>query len=132
MNFAQNQTLTGVELRANLAVADYIRAEVWDPGNMTKLASGTNTNGNNAVAFYQSTFTPLAITANKNYLVGVFFSNSGVTVFPRKDGPNYPFTVAGAFGNINVTACWSTSTTNTDIFPTSVNSWAPDLKLDIQ
>jgi hypothetical protein len=65
--------------------------------------------------------------AGTPYIVGVFMSNSN-TVFPRKDSPSYPFTTNG----ITVSACWSTSTTNTDIFPTSPNTWASDCRLEIQ
>ena len=53
-------------------------------------------------------------------------------VFPRKTTPSFPFTVAGPLGNITVSACWSTSTNNTDIFPTSSNSWGPDFRLYLQ
>jgi hypothetical protein len=31
-----------------------------------------------------------------------------------------------------VSACWSTNTNNTDIFPVSTNYWAPDFKIYLQ
>lgn len=130
MTFATATTIVGLSWRANLATADSMRAEIWDPANSTKLATGSTVNGNSVQAFYTSDIS-FAFAAAKPYLVGVFMSNAN-TVFPRKDSPSFPFTVAGVGGNINVTACWSTSTANTDIFPTSVNVWGPDFRLLLQ
>jgi hypothetical protein len=130
MTFAQQQTITGIDVRATLSSADSIRAGIWDPGTQVKLATGSTVNGSNVQAYYKSTLS-FTLLANKAYIIGVFFSNAN-TVFPRKNSPSYPFNVAGPFGNIAVSACWSTSTANTDIFPTSTNSWGPDFRLYLQ
>ncbi|CAN5362869.1 hypothetical protein BH09MYX1_BH09MYX1_57320 [soil metagenome] len=130
MTFAQQQTLAGLEWRANLASNESIRAEGGDPQTMTKLATGTAVSGANVQAFYKSTIS-FTLLANKAYVVGVYIGNAN-TIFPRKDSPTYPFTVVGPFGNITVSACSSTSTGNTDIFPASTNSWGPDFKLYLQ
>ena len=53
------------------------------------------------------------------------------TVLPRKDSPSYPFTVTDQLGNITVSACWSTTSTTTDVFPSSTNTWGPDFKLTL-
>ena len=130
LTFAQAQTLVSLEWRANLATVDSIRAEIWDPGTQAKLATGTTVTGGSVQAYYKSTIN-YPLLANKPYLIGIFMSNAN-TVFPRKDSPSYPFTVAGPIGNITVNSCWSTSTANTDIFPTASNSWGPDFKLYLQ
>lgn len=130
MTFAQAQTLVSIEWRANLATIDSIRAEIWDPGTQAKLATGSTVNGSSVQAYYKSTIN-YPLLANKPYLIGIFMTNAN-TVFPRKDSPSYPFVVAGPLGNITVNSCWSTSTSNTDIFPTASNSWGPDFKLYLQ
>ncbi len=129
MTFAQQQTLGAVEWRANIATTDNFRAEVWDPGTQAKLATGSTVTGTGVLAYYKSTLTFL-LQANKPYVIGVFMSNAN-TVFPRKNSPTYPFNVTGPYGNIAVSACWSTSGT-TDVFPTSTNSWGPDFKITLQ
>jgi len=126
MTFSQQKTIIGIDWKANLGNADFIRAEVWNPQNQMKLATGSQVNGGNGQAFYHSNINFTAV-ANMPYLVGVFMSNSN-TVFPRKDSPSYPFTV----GVINVSACWSTLSSNMDTFPSASNSWAPDFRLQIQ
>jgi hypothetical protein len=126
MTFAQPRSLISIDVRANLAVNDTIRGEVWNPQNQQKLATGSAVNGSGSAQFYRSNIA-FNFQANTAYIVGVYFSNSN-TVFPRKDGPSYPFTTNG----VTVSACWSTNTTNTDIFPSSGNSWAPDFKLQLQ
>jgi hypothetical protein len=124
--FNQQRTITAIEWLANLSSNDTIRAEIWDPSNSTKVATGNAVTGNNMKAYQRSTINFTA-QANTKYLVGVFMSNAN-TVFPRKDSPSFPYTVSG----ITVSACWSTSTSNTDIFPTSTNVWGPDFRLEIQ
>lgn len=126
MKFSAQTNILAIEWKANLSSSDTIRGEIWNPSNMQKLATGTPVNGNNMEAFQRSTISFTA-QANTPYLVGVYMSNAN-TVFPRKDSPSYPFTV----GTITVSACWSTSTANTDIFPTASNIWGPDFKLEIQ
>jgi hypothetical protein len=125
MTFPQQRNILAIEWRANLSSNDTIRGGVWNPQNMAKLATGNPVNGNNMQAFYRSTISFTAL-ANTPYLIGIFMSNPN-TVFPRKDGPSYPFTMNG----ITVTNCRSTSGT-TDIFPTASNSWGPDFRLEIQ
>jgi hypothetical protein len=126
MTFATTRTILAVEWMATLGANDYIRAGIWNPANQQKLATGSQVMGNGALQYHRSTINFVA-QANTPYIVGVFISNSNTT-FPRKDTPTYPFTTNG----ITVSACWSTSTTNTDVFPTSTNSWAPDFRLEIQ
>ncbi len=130
ITFASAQTIVGIQWRANIATADSMYAEIWDPIAMTSLAKGTTVNGSSAEQFYSSPIN-YTVKASTAYLVGIFMSNAS-TVFPRKDTPSFPFTVTGPYGNITISACWSTSTANTDIFPTSTNIWGPDFKLDIQ
>jgi hypothetical protein len=130
VTLAQALTLTAIEWRAQLAATDSIRAQVWDPSTQVKLASGTNVTGNGTLAYYRSDIN-FAMQANRAYIIGIYMSNAN-TVFPRKNSPSYPFTVASPQGNISVTACWSTSTTNTDIFPTSTNTWGPDFRVYLQ
>jgi len=130
VTFAQTQTLAGVEWRANLATADSMYAEIWDPNTQTSLAKGTSVNGSSVEQFYKS---PISYTAQANtaYLIGIYMSNVN-TVFPRKDSPSYPFSVTGPHGNITVSACYSTYTTPGDVFPSASNSWGPDFKFDIE
>lgn len=130
LTFAQAQSITGIDWRANLSSADSIRAEIWDPANQSQVAVGSTVNGGNVQAYYHSNIA-FTFQANKPYMVGIYMSNAN-TVFPRKDSPSYPFNVAGPKGNIAVNSCWSTSTSNTDIYPTASNSWGPDFKLYLQ
>ncbi len=130
VSFVNPQTIEGIAWRANLASSDYIYAEIRNPSTMASLAKGTTVYGSGLEQFYNSPIS-YSFAASTNYLVGIFMSNAN-TVFPRKDTPSYPFTVSGPHGNIDVTACWSTSSSSADIFPTSTNFWGPDFKLSIQ
>jgi len=131
MTFASSQTIAGIAWKVNMASTDYFYGEIWDPNNTsTPLAKGTSVYGSGSEQFYNSPIS-YTVSANKAYLVGIYMSNPN-DVFPRKDTPSYPFTVTDQLGNITISACWSTSTTNTDIFPTSTNYWAPYLRLTIQ
>ncbi len=128
VTFAQSQTISGVEWKANLASSDSIHAEIWNT-SQTQLALGSNVTGASTEQFYRSNIS-YTVQANTAYVIGVYMTNVN-TVLPRKDGPSYPFTVSGPHGNITISACSSTVTT-TDVFPSSTNSWGPDFKFDIQ
>jgi hypothetical protein len=125
IRFNQQRTILAVDWRAALGVNDTMRAGIWNPGNQQKLATGNSVNGNGSQQFYRSTISFTA-QANTDYLVGIWMSNVN-TVFPRKDSPSFPFTTNG----ITVSACRATNG-STDVFPTSVNIWGPDFRLEIQ
>src|SRR5262249_9245235 len=87
MTFSQPKAILVIEWRANLASGDFIRGEIWNPMNQTKLATGNQVNGSNAVAYYRSTMS-FSAQANTAYIIGIFMSNSN-TVFPRKENPSF-------------------------------------------
>jgi hypothetical protein len=60
----------------------------------------------------------------KSYTIGFFFSPAS-TVFPRKDSPNSPYTT----GNITVTGCRATTDGTSDVYPGSINYWAPFMRV---
>ena len=130
ITFTATQTLSAISWRANMAMTDSIRAEIWDPVAKTSLATGTTAMGAGVEQFNTSAIN-FTFTGGTAYIVGIFISNAN-TVFPRKDTPTYPFTTTDLKTTFTVSACWATSTTNTDIFPTSPNSWAPELELTLQ
>ena len=130
MSFAASQTIVGLSWRINMATSDYFYAEIWDVTTKASLAKGSLVYGSGTLQFYTSNIS-YTVTGGTQYIIGAYLSNAN-DLFPRKDTPTYPFTVTDSAGNITVSACWSTNTTNTDVFPVSTNFWAPDFKLWIQ
>ncbi len=121
VTFSTAANITGVEWKANLALADTITSEIWDPATQTKVATGAVVNGAGSAQFYRTniSFTPIP---GKAYIVAVLISNIN-TVFPRKDTPSFPYTTS----NIVVSACWAEGS---DAFPTLANVWGPMMHID--
>ena len=124
VSFSTGDAVSEIGMRANLAAADTMTAEVWDAGTQAKLAMGTPVHGEGKLKRYRLPidFTP---QPNKDYVVAVLFSNPLVTTHPRREFPAFPFTVDGITAKSNLIYGF----TSGDGFPGDSNGWVPFLSI---